>query len=95
MKFNLEIKEEAHLEALDAYLYYEFKSDGLGEKFFKQLDKYLDKICENPEHYQVKNSQFREAYIKKFPYLIIFELNDNTVIVYSIFNTHRNPESKP
>ena len=34
MAHNLEIKNEANLEIVEAYLYYEGKSFGLGEKFY-------------------------------------------------------------
>jgi abortive infection bacteriophage resistance protein len=80
---------------LDAYIYYEEKSNGLGERFLKQLDIYLKKISENPENFQIKRKRYREAYIKKFPFLIIFEIIENKAIVYSIFNTNRNPANKP
>lgn len=95
MKFPLEIKEEAHLETLDAYLYYESISEGLGEKFLRQLDKYFEKICENPENFQIKKLNYRELYIKKFPYLIIFQFVERKVTVYSVFNTYKNPKRKP
>jgi len=90
----LEIKEEANLEIIDAYLHYESKQLGLGEIFLEQLDLYFDRIAENPKHFEVKNN-YREAYIRKFPYLIIFRIEEEKVIVYSVFNTPQNPKNKP
>ncbi len=95
MIYELEIVEEADWEITEAYLYYEHKQSGLGEKFLKQLDKYLDRICENPKLFQIKKNDYREAYIRKFPYLVIFEIEENKVVVYSVFNTPQNPEKKP
>ena len=95
MSYELEIKEEADLEIIDAYLYYESKQSGLGEKFLKQLDKYLERICENPKHFEIKKKDYREAYIRKFPYSVIFEIEEMKVVIYSVFNTPKDPEKKP
>ena len=95
MIFTLEIKQEADLEIIEAYQYYENKQSGLGEKFLKQLDLYLEKICQNPKHFAIKRKNYREVYLRKFPYLIIFEIEKMKIIVYSVFNTPQNPEKKP
>lgn len=94
MIYNLQIKEEASLEIIEAFLYYEEQKTGLGEKFLVQLEKYLKILRETPFLYQTKSFSFREAYLIKFPYLIIFEVVSSEVIVYSVFNTSRNPDGK-
>ena len=88
MKYPHEIKEEAELEILEAYFYYEEKQKGLGEKFLAQVQKYINRICENPLSFSSKDSLYRAAFIKKFPFLIIYEFYQNTVIVYSVFRVN-------
>ena len=95
MKYELEIKEEAVLDVKEAYLYYEEQRIGLGNRFLDTLEIYLERLQKYPEHYQIKRNPYREAFIKDFPYLIIFEIENNKVIVYSVFNTWRNPNKKP
>ena len=95
MTFSLEITTEANLEIVEAYVYYEEKQAGLGERFLKQLDKYFIKILQTPKHYAVKRKPYREAFIRKFPFLIIYEVTEEKIIVYSVFNTSRNPTKKP
>ncbi|WP_438426249.1 type II toxin-antitoxin system RelE/ParE family toxin [Aquimarina macrocephali] len=95
MKYELEIKEEANLEMIKAYLYYEKQQIGLGEQFLTHLDIYIDRIQTNPEHYPAKRPPYREAWIKKYPYLVVYEIIENKVIIYSIFNTWQNPKKKP
>lgn len=94
MIYGLILQEEASLEILEAYIYYEDAQKGLGEKFMKQLDKYLLRIQSNPKHFQLKKN-YREAFIQKFPYLIVFDIIDYKIIILSVFNTHQNPERKP
>lgn len=95
MIYELEIKEEADFEITEGYLYYERKRIGLGEEFLECIEYYLQRICENPKHFQIKKKNYREAYIRRFPYLIIYEIEENAIIVYSVFNTPQNPEKKP
>jgi hypothetical protein len=90
----LEVKDEANLEIIEAYLYYEEKRIGLGEEFLEHLDTYFDRITENPKHFPKKRKPYREAFIKRFPFLIIYEVIKGKVIVYSVFNTWQNPDNK-
>ncbi|MEA1785608.1 hypothetical protein U1E44_05870 [Arenibacter sp. GZD96] len=41
MAYVLEVKDEANLEIIEAYLYYEEKRTGLGEEFIEHLDTFL------------------------------------------------------
>lgn len=90
----LEVKDDANLEIIEAYLYYEEKRIGLGEEFLEHLDTYFDRITTNPEHFPQKRKPYREAFIKRFPFLIIYEITKHSVIVYSVFNSWQNPEKK-
>lgn len=95
MIYELIIKEEANFEIIESYLYYESKSKGLGDKFEMQLGIYFERIMQFPYHYEIKREPYREAFIKKFPFIIIFEIIENKVVVYSVFNTSRDPSKKP
>ncbi|MHA6281251.1 type II toxin-antitoxin system RelE/ParE family toxin [Salinimicrobium sp. CAU 1759] len=94
MAFYLDVKEEAALEIINTYLYYEKKRSGLGEEFLEQLDFYFKRITSNPEHFPEKRKPYREAFLGRFPYVVIYEFRNEKVIVYSIFNTWQNPEKK-
>lgn len=95
MEYQLEIKEEAALDIKEAYFYYEENKLGLGERFLDTLENYLQRVKQYPEHYQIKRSPFREAFIKDFPYVIIYEIEEEKVVVYAVFCTHKNPNKKP
>lgn len=95
MKYNLIIKEEANQEIIDSYLYYENKSIGLGEKFLENLEIYFDRIQKYPKHYQIKRKPYREVFVKNFPFLIIYEILEYSIVVYAVFYTSRNSKNKP
>ena len=95
MKYELIIKEEANLEIIESYLFYESKSIGLGERFLDNLDFYFDRIQNFPEHYQIKRKPYREAFVAKFPFVIIYEILEKNIVIYAVFHTNKNPASKP
>jgi len=95
MVYPLDVKNEANLEIIEAYLYYEEKRIGLGEEFLEHLDVYFERIRTNPKHFPQKRKPYREAFIKRFPFLVIYEITNTKVIVYSVFNTWQNPKKKP
>ncbi len=95
MKYTLEIKEEAVDDIQVAYNHYEDRKLGLGKRFLDTLEIYIERVHKYPEHYQVKRKPYREAFIKDFPYLIIYKIEENKIIIYAIFNTWRNPSKKP
>lgn len=95
MVYKLILKPEAENDLGEAIEYYQSKRKGLGLKFLKCVQKFFDRITKNPLHYPLKSNQFREAYIQKFPYVIIYELIDNEIVVFAVFNTHQNPKKKP
>lgn len=94
MAYQFEIKEEANFEIIEAYRYYEAKQIGLGEQFLSHLDIYFERIKDNPQHFPQKRKPYREAFIKRFPFLVVYEITKTTIIVYSVFNTWQNPTKK-
>ena len=94
MKFHLEIKEEAALEIFNSYKYYQEKRSGLGDEFLKHLEIYFERIRSSPEHFPQKRNPYREAFLKRFPFLVIYEIIKDRIIIYSVFNTHKDPGKK-
>jgi plasmid stabilization system protein ParE len=94
MAYVLEIQDDANAEIVQAYAYYEEKREGLGEEFIKNLDTYFERIIANPKHFPEKRKPYREAVVKRFPYLIVYEITEKKIIIYSVFNTWQNPSKK-
>jgi ParE toxin of type II toxin-antitoxin system, parDE len=78
----------------DAYVWYEKQRDGLGEEFFKELDLFFNKIRLHPEHFSKIKRSIRQAALKRFPYVIVFELIKTEVVVFAVFHTKRSPGTK-
>jgi hypothetical protein len=60
--------------AKDAYAWYEIQLDGLGESFLDELEAGYVKIVANPSYYSFLKNGFRRMLLKRFPYIIIYEI---------------------
>ncbi|WP_418893379.1 type II toxin-antitoxin system RelE/ParE family toxin [Limibacterium fermenti] len=102
MDTNLAIRKRIH-EFVDraendlskAVEWYESRQKGLELIFLNKVQEYLESIQQNSLQYPLKRSLYREVFLRKFPYIIIYEVREGEVGVYSIFHTHRNPDSRP
>ena len=84
----------AEEEYSSAFLFYQEKQHGLGVRFEKETDHLMKKLESNPYLFQRKYKHYREAVYKRFPYFIVYEIIDSTVIIHSFFNAKRNPKRK-
>lgn len=94
MAYLLKVKQEAEEDLRDGYLWFESKSKGLGERFLEEVEQVTQYISEYPHHFQIKYKNYREALLPHFPYLVIFEIFKDEVVVFSIFPALRDPNAK-
>jgi hypothetical protein len=76
----------------EAYDWYESKRIGLGLEFLNEVDEYFNRIVQNPKHYQAHRDQ-RVAVMSRFPYKIVYELENEVLIVFAVYHDKRNPKS--
>ena len=94
MKYTLLIKEEADLDITEAYKWHEDKRKDLGGEFLIELDEYFSFLENNPYLCQVRYKSYRLFPLKRFPYLIVYEIDNENVIVYSVFHMSKDPRKR-
>ena len=92
MVANHVVAPEAEQDLFQAYGWYEERRSGLGEEFLSSVDACIQRICRNPELYEVVHESYRRALVRRFPYAVFFEYANEQVTVYCIFHTVRDPE---
>lgn len=92
--FNLVIKQRALVMIEDAYEWYEIQKPGLGEEFLSELNGYYKKLESTPEYYGKIKKEYRQISLKRFPFVIVYEIIENDVVVFAVFHTSRNPKNK-
>jgi len=88
---KVKIHELAVKELNEAIDWYELQSPNLGKKFKKALLEQIKKIKLNPSWFLEEIDNIYKAYMPKFPYKILYTLNENEIIVWAIAHLHRRP----
>ncbi|MBS1684518.1 MAG: type II toxin-antitoxin system RelE/ParE family toxin [Bacteroidetes bacterium] len=94
MSYRLIVKDTASDEIEEAYRYYEEQSSGLGDRFVEEVEDKLNYVLKYPLHFQVTIDKFRQTLLRRFPFIIVYEVTDKVITVYSVFHTSRDPETK-
>lgn len=94
MAFNILLSKKASIEIENTIEYYMLINKKLGERFYSEFLENLNYIRINPFLFQIKFDPFREVPLKTFPFVIVYEIIDNSIIVNAVFHTSRNPEKK-
>ena len=89
----IKIKEQANTEVSNAYNYYESKQIGLGEYFLSDFSNTINAIKLSPNGF-VKFHQYRQVRFSVFPFVIVYEVVENQLVVYAVFETHQDPRKK-
>lgn len=96
MSYEIEFLSKARLELLEAWIWYEERQTGLGDRFKQKVYDCVKLIQQNPKRYRLRTKFYREAIVKIFPYLIIYRIRNRKKIIaiVSVFHTSRNPRKK-
>jgi plasmid stabilization system protein ParE len=86
----------ALIEFKDAVTWYDLRSKKAAENFVIAVREKIKTICEKPLQYKSRYKYFRETSLKKYPFYIIYFIDDNkqTVIITSVYHHKRNPKNK-
>ena len=92
MTATLNFLPAAEAEAADAIDWYEEQEPGLGSQFRTALEDAILAIQENPLAFPVVHgSAVRRGLTRRFPYLVIYTLDDGAILVIAVFHSSRNP----
>ena len=92
MSFRLEVRDRASEEFIEGYLWYENQRDGLGEEFHDEVQEHFAFLRERPEGFAKWRGTYKKINLSRFPYIIVFRVVKNTVIIFSVFHNKRDPK---
>jgi plasmid stabilization system protein ParE len=83
--------EAAELEAEEAVIWFE-KEAGLGRALREEIEDAIEKIKERPLSYPVVHlSNVRRALTHRFPYSLIFTVEEKFIFIVAVFHSSRDP----
>ncbi|MCI0493987.1 type II toxin-antitoxin system RelE/ParE family toxin [candidate division KSB1 bacterium] len=89
---KIKIHELAVQEFDEAIEWYELQSTGLGKRFKNAVVEQIKKVKKHPGWYLIEADNIYKAYVPKFPYKILYTIEDNKIIVvWAIAHLHRKP----
>ncbi|MCF8247514.1 MAG: type II toxin-antitoxin system RelE/ParE family toxin [Saprospiraceae bacterium] len=92
MAYNIELHEIAEEELWEAVDWYDAQKEKLGRDFAKELQEVVKLLKDNPQQFPKAFKDKRKAVLRHFPYVVIYEIQGDTVYVLAIFHTSRNPK---
>lgn len=90
MKLNYHNLAEMEIES--SLSWYEERSKQAFDQFRIRLASVLNYIIQSPERFPRVYDEFRSARVNKFPYKIIFRIEQGTVYVIALAHDKRDPE---
>lgn len=83
--------EEAEAELIEAALYYEDQSLGLGDIFLDAVDDAVRQIAAHPKSCPILRTGIRRKLASRFPYSILYELQPGRIRILAVAHNARRP----
>ncbi|MBD0288539.1 MAG: type II toxin-antitoxin system RelE/ParE family toxin [Flavisolibacter sp.] len=96
MIYTIAFQPRAIIEYEQAVAWYRERSKQASENFEAAVDERINLLRSQPDRYKKSYKQFHEVVLKKFPYSILYLINEKEkqVVISSIYHHRRNPEKK-
>ncbi|PRX48180.1 type II toxin-antitoxin system RelE/ParE family toxin [Salegentibacter salegens] len=95
MDYKIRILPRAKLEINDAFKWYSSRNLKPGKELLKEINLIYDLLLFDPFLFKKNEQNYREVPLRKFPFLIIYRIFKDEVLIQSVFHTHQNPTKKP
>jgi hypothetical protein len=92
MSYSISIQDEAIIDMQETFEWYETQREGLGYEFIKEVENCLSKISLHPEYYIRINDKYRRIKTNRFPYLLVYEIEENKVFIIGVRHESRKPK---
>jgi plasmid stabilization system protein ParE len=91
MPYKIKITPTAFNDLQKAIEFYNSEQKGLGKKFHTAVKLMFNQLVKVPASGSFMYDRVRYRVMNKYPYIIFYELEDNNIKIYRIFNTSQNP----
>lgn len=84
---------EADLDGQEAIQWYDERDRRLGDDFLQKVNECITSVEKAPERYPVVHRQMRRALVKRFPYEVIYEIENDEIIILCDLSLRARSES--
>jgi plasmid stabilization system protein ParE len=83
----------AQQDVAEAMRYYEEAVPGLGLEFLEELERTVQRILHQPEAWTRLSEHQRRCRMRRFPYGVVYSIEDDGLVILAVFHLHRHPDS--
>jgi toxin ParE2 len=87
----IRLLKPAQLELDEAFDFYESQNPGLGFYFIEEFEKASKRIELFPEAWHPFSYNTRRCLLNRFPYAIVYTVDDHEIVFVAIYHLHRKP----
>jgi len=91
VNYSLRLRPELVDDVHEAFVWYEAAATGLGHEFLRSYFAGAAAAHREPPRFRKVYRDFRRVLLKRFPYLLYFRVEKQTVVVYLLAHGARNP----
>jgi plasmid stabilization system protein ParE len=84
--------EVAQRELDEAIAYYNSQVPGLGDAYLVESVATIERIRRFPEAWQPLGEQVRRCRLRRFPYGLIYAVDEGNILIVAVAHTHRRPD---
>lgn len=88
-KYEVSFKPSAIGDITAAGLWYRSKGPTLALAFLGETRALVSRIASNPESYPLVYKDFRHALTRRFPYRILFRIDNGKVQIFAVLHQHQ------
>lgn len=86
-----EFHPQAVVELNQAIDYYEDIESGLGYEFAAEVYAAIQRAVAFPKAWTIFDGDIRRSFVKRFPYGILYSLEQDRLFIIAVMNLHREP----
>ena len=89
---KLTFHPDADAEFFESIEYYEQCEIGLGQDFSIEVYSAVQIILNHPIAWPIIEDDVRRCLINRFPFGILYSIEENEIFILAVMNQHRNPD---
>ena len=91
MTYAIRFRPEVIADLAAAAEWYEGRSSGAGTKFLSEVNATLARVSQSPEIHAAGVRNVRSARLRRFPYLVHYRIEGQTIVILAIHFGGRDP----
>jgi len=92
---KIRYSDRARVDIDSSCMWYNAKRPGLGSEFLVSMRRSTRLIMENPMMYPVWYANYRHCVMKRFPFSIVYSVEDTEIVVHAVFDDRQDPSKRP